>query len=248
MKGKSLRHGRLREAVAQANRDIVQQGLVTLTWGNVSAVDRSGGVMAIKPSGVEYGVLRAADIVLLSLADGTVVDSALRPSSDSPTHLALYRRFEAIGAVVHTHSPHATAWAQLGKPLPCFGTTHADHFYGPIPVARRLRAGEIDGAYEQATGMSIVETFRAARLDPLHMPAVLLPGHAPFVWGVDLAAAVQNAVALERVARMALLMGAGRRTLPDISTRLLRKHFFRKHGPGAYYGQAGAPETQGNQE
>jgi len=227
----------LREAALTANLAIVQHGLVVLTWGNASVVDRKAGLIAIKPSGVAYDALRAEDIVLLSLEDGRVLDGQLNPSSDTPTHLCLYQKFPAIGAIVHTHSTHATAWAQLGRPLPCFGTTHADHFHGPVPVARRLTPREIADGYEHATGVSIVETFQEQRLDPAHMPAVLLPGHAPLVWGPDAQAAVDNAVALEAVARMALLMGAAERELPELEASVRNKHFERKHGSGAYYGQ-----------
>lgn len=229
----------LRTVVCEANRAIVRARLVVLTWGNVSAVDRQAGLVAIKPSGVAYDALRPEDIVLVSLEDGVVVDGRLRPSSDTPTHLQLYRSFPAVGAIVHTHSTHATAWCQLGRPLPCFGTTHADHFHGPVPVARALTAQEISTGYEQATGVSIVETFRTLGLVPEHMPAVLLPGHAPFTWGPDAAHAVDNAIALEAVARMALLMGAAQRELPELDPQIRDKHFERKHGPRAYYGQAG---------
>ena len=195
--------------------------------------------MAIKPSGVAYDALRAEDMVLLELDSGCALKVGLRPSSDAPTHLHLYRHFPTIGAIVHTHSPHATAWAQLGRPLPCFGTTHADHFHGSVPVARRLRTREINEAYEHASGVSIVETFARQGLHPEHVPAVLLPGHAPFTWGPDAQAAVDNAIALEAVARMALLMDAGRQKLPELDAQVRDKHFQRKHGPRAYYGQPG---------
>ncbi|HMP75700.1 MAG TPA: L-ribulose-5-phosphate 4-epimerase AraD [Kiritimatiellia bacterium] len=234
-----MKFQKLRSAVCEANRAIVRAELVVLTWGNASAVDRAAGVMAIKPSGVDYDALRPQDIVLVSLEDGTVVDSSLRPSSDTPTHLHLYRAFPAIGGVVHTHSTHATAWAQLNRPLPCFGTTHADHFHGAVPVARPLTKAEIDAGYEHATGVSIVETFTRLGLDPAHVPAVFLPGHAPFTWGPDAAHAVDNAIALEAVAKMALLMGAAERDLPPLVPEILEKHFQRKHGPKAYYGQSG---------
>lgn len=229
----------LRAAALEANLAIVRHGLVALTWGNVSVVDRTAGVMAIKPSGVPYSDLTARDIVLLDLRDGRVLGGGLRPSSDTPTHLHLYRSFPDIGAIVHTHSVHATAWAQLGRPLPCYGTTHADHFHGDVPVARRLTARELAGGYEHATGVSIVDTFARGKLDPNHQPAVLLPGHAPFAWGPDARKAVENAVALEQVARMALLMGAAQRRLPALDARVRDLHFKRKHGPAAYYGQPG---------
>lgn len=228
---------KLRTEVCQASLAIQRAHLVVLTWGNASAVDREAGVMAIKPSGVDYAVLQPRDIVLVSLKDGSVIDSALRPSSDTATHLHLYRSFPDIGGIVHTHSTHATAWAQLNRPLPCFGTTHADHFHGPVPVARALTKAEIKAGYERATGVSIVDTFQKRGLAPAHMPAVLLPGHAPFTWGPDVAQAVENAIALEAVARMAFLMGAAERDLPPLSPAVLQKHFQRKHGPKAYYGQ-----------
>lgn len=227
----------LREEVCEANRAIVRARLVVLTWGNASAVDRKAGLMAIKPSGVAYEALRPADIVLLSLEDGKVVDGRLRPSSDTPTHWHLYRSFPSIGGIVHTHSAHATAWSQLGRPLPCFGTTHADHFHGSVPVARRLRPKEIREAYEWATGVSIVETFSRQGVNPDHVPAVLLPGHAPFTWGPDVKSAVDNAIALEAVAHIALLMGAATQKLPELDARVRDKHFERKHGSQAYYGQ-----------
>jgi L-ribulose-5-phosphate 4-epimerase len=229
----------LKEAALMANLAIVQHGLVVLTWGNASVIDRKAGLVAIKPSGVAYDILQADDMVLVSLEDGRVVDGRLRASSDTPTHLHLYRSFEEIGAVIHTHSRHATAWAQLCRPLPCFGTTHADHFHGAVPVARPLRPEEISNGYELASGVSIVETFQRDGLNPAHVPAALLPGHAPFVWGLNARAAVDNAVALEEVARMALLMGAAQQNLPDLDARVRDKHFERKHGPQAYYGQAG---------
>ena len=232
-----MKHRDLREAVLQANQAIVRHGLVVLTWGNASAVDRKAGVVAIKPSGVSYEALRAEHIVLLALDDGRVLEGSLRPSSDTPTHLHLYRTFTSIGGIVHTHSTHATAWAQLGRPLPCFGTTHADHFHGAVPVARRLRPKEIREAYELATGVSIVETFHRQGLNPGHVPAILLPGHAPFTWGPDVKSAVDNAIALEAVAHMALLMGAGSQKLPELDGQIRDKHFERKHGSRAYYGQ-----------
>jgi L-ribulose-5-phosphate 4-epimerase len=240
-----MKHAELRAAALAANRAIVRHGLVVLTWGNASVVDREAGVVAIKPSGMDYEHLGAADMVLLSLADGRVLEGKLRPSSDTPTHIHLYRSFPSICAIVHTHSTHATAWAQLGRPLPCFGTTHADHFHGSVPVARPLTAAEIESGYEQATGVSIVESFAAARISPDHMPAVFLPGHGPFVWGPDASRAVNNAVALEEVARMAFLMGASQSDMAELDERILNKHFQRKHGPGAYYGQPG--ESKGTQ-
>ena len=232
-----MKYQALRDEVVRVNREIVRAGLVVLTWGNASAADRKAGVMAIKPSGVGYDALRPQDIVVLSLETGEVVDGALRPSSDTPTHLHLYREFACVGGVVHTHSTYATAWSQAGRPLPCFGTTHADHFHGEVPLARSLTRAEIRDAYEHHTGVAIVDTFRRRKLDPAHVPGVLVPGHAPFAWGKDGQAALENAIVLEQTARMALLtlqLRPGQRPLPR---PLLDKHFLRKHGAGAYYGQ-----------
>jgi len=232
-----MEHAELRRRSLDANRALAAHGLVALTWGNASVADRAAGLLAIKPSGVAYDALRAEDIVVLSIEDGRVVSGSLRPSSDAPTHLELYRGFPTVGAAVHAHSPHATAWAQLARPLPCYGATHADHFAGAVPVARALTDAEVAADYERAAGLSIVETFRRAGLDPLHIPAVFLPGHAPFAWGATEKAAVENAVALEAVSRMALAAGAAIHPLPELPPAILRKHFERKHGAGAYYGQ-----------
>ena len=227
----------LKEAVCRANLELVASGLVVLTWGNVSGADRDAGVMAIKPSGVAYDAMRAADMVVVSLETGEVVEGRLRPSSDTPTHLHLYRTFAAVGGIVHTHSGSAVSWAQAERDLPCFGTTHADHFYGPVPVTRRMRAEEIREAYEHHTGVVIAECLATRGLDPAEMPAVLVAGHGPFTWGPTPRKAVENAVALEATARMAL---DTLRLAPDavgIDQALLDKHFLRKHGAGAYYGQ-----------
>jgi L-ribulose-5-phosphate 4-epimerase len=232
-----IAHSELRERVLDANRAIVEAGLVTLTFGNVSAVDRSAGVMAIKPSGVSYDELRPASIVVVDLAGGEVVDGTFRPSSDTPTHLVLYRRFQAVGGVVHTHSVSATAWAQAGRELPCFGTTHADHFHGSIPVTRDLTSEEIGSEYEARTGDAIVETIESLGLDPLEVPAVLVRSHGPFAWGRDEAEAVGNATALEAVASIAASSLALAPELLPIAPELLERHFRRKHGAGAYYGQ-----------
>jgi L-ribulose-5-phosphate 4-epimerase len=232
-----MKFAALREEVCQANKDIVKAGLVVLTWGNASGVDRDAGVMAIKPSGVDYDALRPQDIVIVDLESGRTVDGKLRPSSDTPTHRCLYLNFPSAGGIVHTHSTHATSWAQAGKDLPCFGTTHADHFYGPVPVARPLSRQEIAGEYEWNTGLSIVDRFKRSKIDAAMMPAVLVPGHAPFTWGATVAKALENAVALEAAARMALLtreVAPGARPLPRA---LLDRHFLRKHGAKAYYGQ-----------
>jgi L-ribulose-5-phosphate 4-epimerase len=229
-------YGELRERVFQGNRELVRAGLVVLTFGNVSGVDRSENVLAIKPSGVPYEELRPEAIVVVDLETGEVVAGG-RPSSDTPTHAVLYRRFEALGGIVHTHSRFATAWAQAGRELPCLGTTHADHFRGPVPVTRALAADEIHGDYEQRTGDVIVEALESRGLDPLETPAALVASHGPFAWGVDVAQAVENATALETVAELALytlVLEAGASVLDD---DLLERHFSRKHGPDAYYGQ-----------
>ena len=229
----------LREQVWMANQGLVSAGLVTLSFGNASGVDRGAGVMVIKPSGVPYATLRPKHLVVLSLADGSVVEGDLRPSSDTPTHLALYQRYASIGGVVHTHSAHAAAWAQAARAIPCLGTTHADHFDGPVPVTRAMTATEIGGEYERETGAVIIETLDGAGLDPLHMPAALVASHGPFTWGRDAAGAVENAVALELVAAMAARTLALRPDARAVDTVLLRRHFDRKHGSGAYYGQPG---------
>lgn len=235
--GSRLAHAALRKEVCEANRALVRAGLVVLTWGNASGADRRAGVMAIKPSGVDYEALRPRDIVVLAIEDGAVVDGALRPSSDTPTHLHLYRSFAAAGGVVHTHSPRATAWAQAGLDLPCLGTTHADHFHGAVPVVRALSPREIAGAYEERTGAAISDTFRRRGIDPAAVPAALVPGHGPFTWGGDVRKAVENAIVLEAVAGMALDTRALRPRIGPLNRRLLDRHFLRKHGPGAYYGQ-----------
>ena len=227
----------LKERVWRANLDIVEAGLVELTWGNVSGVDRQAGVMAIKPSGVPYDSLQPVDIVVLSLADGEVIDSNLRPSSDTPTHLHLYREFASIGGVVHTHSTHAVSWAQAERAVPCFGTTHADHFYGTVPVTRRMTTDEIQQDYEHNTGVVIVERFRDDTLDPLNIPGVLVACHGPFAWGVTVEKAVENAIVLESVSRTALNTLQVNPSASPVDQVLLDKHFLRKHGPGAYYGQ-----------
>lgn len=231
-------HDDLKIAVHRANLELVEAGLVILTWGNVSGVDRAAGVLAIKPSGVAYGELQPSDIVVVSLATGEVVDGTLRPSSDTPTHRALYRAFPEIGGIAHTHSPRAVSWAQAERDVPCFGTTHADHFDGPIPVTRRLREEEVRGAYEQLTGESIVECFAERGLDPLGMPGVLVAGHGPFAWGTSPRKAVENAIALEATAGMALDTLRINAEAREIDAVLRDRHHGRKHGSGAYYGQA----------
>ncbi len=226
--------------VMEANRALVDAGLVVLTWGNASALDRATGRVIIKPSGVAYDRMNPADMVEVDLATGREDARGKRPSSDLPTHLELYRAWPTIGAVVHTHSTYATAFAQAERPLSCFGTTHADHFCGEVPVTRRLRPAEIDHDYERNTGRAMVECFEKLRLDPLQMPGVLVAGHGPFTWGQTLREAVDNAIAIEAVAQMAL---ATLQLAPDadsIPTELLERHFARKHGPNAYYGQPSA--------
>ena len=224
----------LREEVLEANLELVRRGLVLYTFGNVSGIDRDEGLVAIKPSGVPYEALTPEQIVISNL-EGTIVDGTLRPSSDLPTHLELYKQFPTIGGVAHTHSEFATAWAQAETPIPCYGTTHADSFHGAIPVTERLTASEIAGDYERETGVAICRTF--SKIDPEAIPAVLVAGHAPFCWGPSAAEAAHNAVILEYVARMAchtLSINAESRPL---ARELHDKHFLRKHGRNAYYGQ-----------
>ena len=225
----------LKQQVCQANLDLVSQGLVTLAWGNVSGLSDDREHFAIKPTGVPYSELRPEDIVVVGVAKGDVVDSELKPSSDTPTHRILYQQFSGIGGITHTHSVHATAWAQARRAIPCFGTTHADHFYGTVPVTRRLTRQEVEDDYEGNTGKVIAETF--AELDPVAIPAVLVASHAPFVWGPTAAKSVENAVALEAVAEMALQTTALAPEAPSVEHYLLDKHYRRKHGPAAYYGQ-----------
>lgn len=224
----------LKREAYEANVALPRHGLINLTFGNASAIDRAKGVFAIKPSGVDYAVLKPDDMVLVDL-DGKQVDGNLRPSSDTPTHRRLFLAFESIGGVVHTHSSHATAFAQAGRSIPNFGTTHADYFFGDVPVTRKMTAEEISSAYEWETGNVIVERF--AQLDPLDFPAVLVNRHAPFTWGPTVAKAVEVAVAVECIAHMALMSLQLNPALTPIEPELLNKHFKRKHGPGAYYGQ-----------
>ena len=225
----------LRKQVYEANMELYRNHLAPLTWGNVSQVDRSLGVMAIKPSGVPYERLSAEDITVVSLETGERVAGHLNPSSDTPTHLALYRAFPGIGGITHTHSPYATAWAPAGRPLRCLGTTHADCFYGEVPVTRYVSREEAARAYEAETGTVIVEAF--AGRDPVHTPGVLVRGHGPFTWGDSALKSVHNAITLEEVARMNLLTLLLDGNVPDLPEALQSKHFERKHGPNAYYGQ-----------
>jgi len=225
----------LKREAYEANLLLPRHGLINLTFGNASALDRGRGIFAIKPSGVDYAVLQPGDMVLIDL-EGKKVEGKLNPSSDTPTHRRLYLAFAAIGGIVHTHSSHATAFAQAGRPVPIFGTTHADYFFGEIPVTRKMTAREIGGgAYEWKTGNVIVERF--AGIDPLDCPAVLVNRHAPFTWGPTVAKAVEVAVAAECCAHLALMSLQLAPKLHSIETALLNKHFKRKHGPGAYYGQ-----------
>ncbi|WP_279289063.1 L-ribulose-5-phosphate 4-epimerase [Anaerofilum hominis] len=227
----------LKRQVWEANLLLPKYGLVTFTWGNVSGVDRSRGLMVIKPSGVDYEDLRPEDMVAVDLESGRVVEGSLNPSSDTRTHLELYRAFPALGGVVHTHSPAAVAWAQAGRDIPCYGTTHADYFYGPVPCARQLTQAEIDEDYEKNTGAVIAETFRARGLDPAQVPGVICSSHGPFTWGTDAAQAVYHAVVLEEVAKMAILTREVDPSAAPAPRRVQDKHFLRKHGPNAYYGQ-----------
>ena len=224
----------LKEQVCEANLELVDHGLVTLTWGNVSGISDDRQHVVIKPSGVSYDEMRPEQMVVVDL-DGKVIEGTLRPSSDTPTHVRLYCQFQAIGGIAHTHSRSATIFAQARMEIPCFGTTHADHFLGPIPVTRPLTEKELDAGYEANTGAVIVERFRD--LDAMAMPAVLVAGHAPFAWGKDVAEAVKNAVALEAVAEMALGVLALRPEGVTLEPYVLNKHYERKHGPNAYYGQ-----------
>lgn len=224
----------LRQEVLEANLELVRRGLVLYTFGNASGIDRDRGLVAIKPSGVPYEKMTPADIVIVDL-NGTIIEGNLHPSSDLATHLILYRAFPGIGGVVHTHSRYATAWAQAGCGIPCFGTTHADYFCGTIPATKRMKNNEIAEAYEANTGQSIVECFRD--IDPSTMPAVLVAGHAPFTWGASVSEAAYHAVILEEVAHLALHTVAINPDATPISRALLDKHFFRKHGRNAYYGQ-----------
>ncbi len=225
----------LKQAVLEANLRLPKHGLVTFTWGNVSGIDREKGLMVIKPSGVEYDALTASDMVVVDVETGKVAQGDLNPSSDTDTHLALYRAFQNIGGVVHTHSRWATIFAQAGRGIPALGTTHGDYFYGEIPCTRRMTAEEIGGRYELETGSVIVERFR--HLDPDSIPAVLVHSHGPFCWGRDAKEAVHNAVVLEEVAFMAWHNLAWDAALPPMQQELLDKHFLRKHGKNAYYGQ-----------
>lgn len=225
---------KLKKEVYEANMELPRRGLITYTWGNVSGIDREKGLFVIKPSGVDYDVLKPSDMVVMDL-NGNKVEGEMNPSSDTATHVELYNAFKEIGGIVHTHSPHATAWAQAGRGLPCYGTTHADYFYGEIPCARNLTAEEIEAGYEKNTGTVIIETFEGR--NPVYVPGVLCKNHGPFTWGRDAAGAVHNAVVLEEVAKMNYMTELLNRQVEPAPQCLQDKHFMRKHGPNAYYGQ-----------
>ncbi|MCI8550686.1 MAG: L-ribulose-5-phosphate 4-epimerase [Lachnospiraceae bacterium] len=224
----------LKEKVYHANMELPEFGLVVYTWGNVSAIDRESGLVAIKPSGVNYATMKPEDMVIVDL-EGNVVEGELRPSSDTPTHLELYKAFSGVGGIVHTHSAWATSWAQAGRSIPCYGTTHADYFYGDIPCARVLTKEEVESAYEKHTGTVIIEAFEGR--DPMATPGVLCTSHGPFTWGKDAAEAVHNAVVLEEVAKMATRTELANPKVTPAIQYVQDKHYFRKHGANAYYGQ-----------
>ena len=226
----------LKQAVYDANMALPRLGLVTFTWGNVSGIDREQGLVVIKPSGVRYDALTPDHLVVLDL-DGAVVEGTLNPSSDTRTHLQLYRAFPQLGGVVHTHSPYAVGWAQAGEDIPCYGTTHADYFYGPVPCARHLTQAELHEDYEKNTGVVIIEEFARRGLDPVAVPGVICHSHGPFAWGKDAAQAVYHAAVLEEVAKMAAFTRMVNPNAAPAPQYLADKHYLRKHGPNAYYGQ-----------
>lgn len=226
----------LKEQVYEANMLLPKHGLVTFTWGNVSAIDRASGLFVIKPSGVEYDKMMPDDMVVMDLS-GNRVEGKLKPSSDTRTHLELYKKYDGIGGIVHTHSPEATSWAQAGRDIPLYGTTHADYFFGPVPCTRNLTDDEIGGDYEKNTGLVIIETFEERKINPLYTPGVLCRNHGPFAWGKDAAEAVHNAVVLEEIAKMAAKTELINRDVRPAPDNIRDKHFYRKHGENAYYGQ-----------
>ena len=226
----------LKKDVYEANMELPRRGLITYTWGNVSGRDAETGYFVIKPSGVDYDKLNADDMVVVDLT-GKVIEGKYRPSSDTPTHIELYKKYPEIGGIVHTHSPEATSWAQAGRSIPLYGTTHADYFYGPIPCARSLTKEEIEGEYERNTGLVIIETFEENGINPVYTPGVLCCNHGPFTWGKDAAEAVHNAVVLEEVAKMATKTEQINPRVTPAPDTIRDKHFFRKHGANAYYGQ-----------
>lgn len=227
---------KLKEEVFKANLELPKYGLVVFTWGNVSGIDREKGLVVIKPSGVDYDKMTAEDMVVTDL-EGNVVEGKLKPSSDLMTHLEFYKNFPNIGGAVHTHSQNAVAWAQAGMDIPALGTTHGDYFYGPVPCTRYLTKEEIASAYELNTGKVIIETFKSRNINPDYMPAVNVRSHGPFTWGKNPMDAVHNAVVMEELASMAIKTLAINPQVPSMQQELLDKHFLRKHGPGAYYGQ-----------
>ncbi|MBS9782963.1 MAG: L-ribulose-5-phosphate 4-epimerase [Pasteurella sp.] len=227
----------LKEKVLKANLELPKHKLVTFTWGNVSEIDRETNLVVIKPSGVEYDEMTADDMVVVDLFTGKVVEGKLKPSSDTPTHLELYRQFPNIGGIVHTHSRHATAWAQAGEDLLALGTTHGDYFYGTIPCTRKMTPAEIAGEYELETGKVIVETFQKRNIQADQVPAVIVHSHGPFVWGKDANDAVHNSVVLEELAYMNFVTSQIRPNIQSMQQELLDKHYLRKHGANAYYGQ-----------
>ena len=226
----------LRDAVYEANMDLPKRGLVVYTWGNVSGVDRDKGLIVIKPSGVEYDELKPEDLVVVDF-DNKIVEGKMNPSSDTKTHVELYKSFPTVGGIVHTHSPHAVGWAQAGRDIPCYGTTHADYFYGPVPCTRNLTQEEVDGDYELNTGKVIAATFNERNLDPLAVPGVICRCHGPFTWGKSPAQAVYHAVVLEEMAKMAMYTITIDPKASEAPQYVLDKHYLRKHGPNAYYGQ-----------
>lgn len=226
----------LKLQVYKANMELPKRKLITYTWGNVSGMDRDTGYFVIKPSGVEYEALKVEDMVVMDL-EGNKIEGDYKPSSDTATHLELYKKYPEIGGIVHTHSPWATSWAQAGRSIPLYGTTHADYFFGSIPCARSLTAEEIEGEYEKNTGLVIIETFEKNQLNPMYTPGVLCSNHGPFTWGVDAKEAVHNAVVLEEVAKMASRTERINPEVTEAPNTIRDKHFFRKHGENAYYGQ-----------
>ena len=227
---------KLKEEVYKANIELPAKGLVLFTWGNVSAIDREKNLVVIKPSGVEYDKLKPEDMVVVNL-DGKVVEGNLNPSSDTPTHIELYKKFPETGGIVHTHSTNATIWAQSGRDIPAYGTTHGDYFYGAIPCTRKMTSEEIAGEYEKETGTVIIETFEKRNINPKFVPAVIVHSHGPFTWGKDAAEAVHNSIVLAELAKMAMFTEQVNKDVKPMQQELLDKHFLRKHGENAYYGQ-----------
>lgn len=227
---------KLRKEVYEANMELPKRNLVTFTWGNVSGIDRETGIVLIKPSGVEYDELTPDKLVALDL-DGNIIEGDLNPSSDTKTHIELYKKYPEIGGIVHTHSTNAVAWAQAQRDIPCYGTTHADYFYGPVPCTRGLTKEELDEDYEKNTGKVIIETFTERNLRVVAVPGVICANHGPFTWGKDAAAAVYHAVVLEEIARMSILTEQLNGNVQPAPDYLINKHYMRKHGPNAYYGQ-----------